>query len=232
MARTSWSTSNYLHITSGLLTAAPLTMACWAFDPLPASAQSLMCISNNASLTNRDLFRLGESASGTVRISAAVADAAAVTQCFTSTVVPSSTWFHACGVWASASDRRSFLNGGGKGTSATSVTPSGVNRTSLGMSENTTINSVFSGTGAIAHAAIWNIALTDAEVLALANGLHPTRMHPESLVAYWPLFGEASPEQNIKSNAGAMVMVGTLTKYATAPAAPRIYMPKHRRVAA
>ncbi|MHC4316732.1 MAG: LamG domain-containing protein, partial [Planctomycetota bacterium] len=41
--------------------------------------------------------------------------------------------------------------------------------------------------GKIAHGFIYNVVLTDAEILRLANGALPTEIRPESLVAYWPL---------------------------------------------
>jgi hypothetical protein len=51
-------------------------------------------------------------------------------------------------------------------------------------------------------------------------------MHPEALVAYWPLFGNNSPENNLKSNSATMSVVGSLSKSAH----PRIYMPKRKLI--
>lgn len=76
----------------------------------------------------------------------------------------------------------------------------------------------------IAEVALWSMALSDADVLALSRGLSPLRMHPEALVAYWPLLGRNSPENNFKSNAAAMSVVGSLSQVAH----PRIIMPRRR----
>ena len=101
----------------------------------------------------------------------------------TSTTRSVNTWFHACSVHASATSHAAFLNGAGKGTSATSVTfPAGMNRTSIN-AWNGGANVGIAGN--IAHAAIWNVALADAEVLELSNGLIPTRIRPQSLISYW-----------------------------------------------
>ncbi len=51
--------------------------------------------------------------------------------------------------------------------------------------------------GFIGHGALWNVALSDAEIASLANpGVSPLRMRRDSLVAYWPLNGQ-SPEIDI-----------------------------------
>ncbi|KKK59939.1 hypothetical protein LCGC14_3029330, partial [marine sediment metagenome] len=39
----------------------------------------------------------------------------------------------------------------------------------------------------IAEVAIWNVALSNAEVALLAKGFSPLLIKPESLVSYWPL---------------------------------------------
>ena len=77
----------------------------------------------------------------------------------------------------------------------------------------TTINSWNAGANAgiagnIAHVGIWNVALTDAEVLSLANGLLPTRVRPQSLISYWACnardLGELDPiSRNDMTNQGS-----------------------------
>jgi hypothetical protein len=110
----------------------------------------------------------------------------------TSTTRPTNTWFHACSVQASATSHAVFLNGAGKGTSATSVTfPTGMNRTSIN-AWNAGANVGIAGN--IAHATIWNVALADAEVLELAGGLIPTRIRPQSIIAYWACDGRDAGE--------------------------------------
>ena len=81
------------------------------------------------------------------------------------------------------------------------------------------------GTGDLAEAAVWNVALTDAEVAALARGIHPFLIRPDALVAYWPILGRYSPEINLKSNSATMAIQGTLSQAAH----PRIFRPPQFR---
>jgi hypothetical protein len=68
---------------------------------------------------------------------------------------------------------------------------------------------------------IWNVALSDQEVASLAGGVHPTRMRPGALVAYWPLWGDESPAPDLHLIGGTrypMTLSGT-TKANHAPVA-------------
>ena len=48
--------------------------------------------------------------------------------------------------------------------------------------------------GDLAEAAMWDVALTDAQVTMLGLGFCPLLVAPEGLVAYWPLLGRFDPE--------------------------------------
>lgn len=95
------------------------------------------------------------------------------------------TWHHACAVATSATDRAAFIDGGSKGTNTTSNSPSGADRVAIGANERLTAGAYFNGR--IAEAAIWSVALTDAEVVALSKGYSPLFIRPGSLVFYSPL---------------------------------------------
>ena len=101
------------------------------------------------------------------------------------------TWTHGCGVFAAASTA-AYINGGNKGNAGTN-TATAPNSTNLGARF---YGGAWSGffPGRLAEAAIWDVALTDAEVVILAKGMSPLLMRPQSLVAYWPLIGRTSPE--------------------------------------
>lgn len=133
------------------------------------------------------------------------------------------TWHHGCAVFASATSRAAYLDGGNKGTNATNHLPSGVNRSFVG-------TRILSGTrafflnGMVAEAGIWDIALSDAEVAALATGLSPLLVRPESLVAYWPLWGSSDPEIDRVGGLG-LAVTG-----ATADAHPRVFNPPSGKI--
>jgi hypothetical protein len=75
--------------------------------------------------------------------------------------------------------------------------------------------------GRLAECAIWNVALTAAEIASLVKAFSPLLIRPASLVAYWPLIGRHDPEICPK---GGFDM--TLTNTPTTAAHPRIIMPR------
>jgi hypothetical protein len=123
----------------------------------------------------------------------------------TSTSCSINVWQSACAVEYSSSNRAIFLNGAGKGTNTTTRAPASVNRTTVGL-----LRGTFAGEGTnglIAHPAIWNAALDDAEVAMLAAGMSPLRVRPQSLVMYLPHLGRNSAEIDIM-NARTLTVTG------------------------
>lgn len=142
----------------------------------------------------------------------------------TSSGFSAGSWQHAAAVFGSSTDRRAFLNGGSKGTNATSVTdPSGLDSVAVGAFAGAHTFPMF---GLIAHAAIWNIALSDAEVAALAAGAHPMMVRPEALVAYWPMFDEHASQIDWVGGV-TLTVAGNPTKAASDP---RIGLPPWQRI--
>lgn len=187
--------------TDAVLSGYPFTMACWAYDDgTSTNYPFLVTCSTSGTTLNTTRLELFLDNTGLVSMAVGAASVAATAARTTN------TWFHACGVCASATSRIAFLNGGNKNTNTVSASfPTGMNRT--------TINSWNAGAnvgiaGNIAHAAIWNVALNDAEVLSLANGLLPTRVRPQSLISYWACnardSGELDPiSRNDMTNQGS-----------------------------
>lgn len=181
-----------LSVDSAAVTGPPFSMACW-FYPTALTADGFLIGVADKDFAARyhGLFCQGSVAGDPLRAhSAQGAGGGAVT----STSITQDVWQHACGVYASTTDRRVFLNGAGKGTDATSVTPTGIDRTCIGRKMGSSPDSPF--TGRIAHAAIWSVALSDAEVAALAGGLNPRRIQSASLVGYWPM-GDSAVDLNL-----------------------------------
>lgn len=111
-------------------------------------------------------------------------------------VSTTNSWQHAAIVVTSATNYSVFRNGGSKatGTTAVSLTPANLNRITLGRAS-FSASDYF--TGQLAHCAVWNVALTDAEIEVLGAGLLPTKVRSASLTAYWSLSGKDSPEIDI-----------------------------------
>ena len=120
-------------------------------------------------------------------------------------------WFNALGLFASTTSRTVYQD-------TTTGTPNTDSRTitteiSIRIGRRATANAF---TGQLAEFAIWNAALTDAEINSLAKGFKPPRIRPQSLLYYVPLVRNV---QEVRSGI-------TFTASANAPvvfAHPRVY---------
>jgi len=165
--------SEYLEITSAILTDPPITFACWAITDTVAVQRCIMGIFGSTQAV--DWFSL-EIAPGVLRALQRVGGQ--VTGRADSSTVPAvDVWEHYCGVFTNATSRAVYLNGGGKGTNTDNlIRAQTVNRTSIGRRSDQSPGQYWSGS--IAKAAIWNAALTDAEVTQLAAGTPPLHGSP------------------------------------------------------
>lgn len=213
MSRRGWSTSNYLLYSSALTgIAMPLTMACWGNTSVTGTLQAMMHIGDVAVGPTQNRWSLtvdtGDAVTATTNTTTGTVSAV------TSTTISASTWFHACAVFTSATSRAAFLNGGGKGTNATSRSPTGIDNFAIGVLYGSSVSQPFgpAGTGDLAWATVWNIALSDADVAILATGIDPRLIHPEAIIGFWPLVGVNSPENNLYSNTEVLSIVGSLSQ--------------------
>lgn len=187
MSYTGWSSTNYVTLGSGLVSAAPLSIACWfkmATVGLAAN-RDLVAIGNSGGQSNRNTFRLNFGFSPD-SINASTSDGGATSAATTATAPGANTWCHAAGVWASAASRSVFINGAGKVSETTSRTPTGITNTFIGRGVGSVPDNLNSG-DIVAEVGVWNVALDDAEVAALAKGTPPALVRPQSLIAYLPL---------------------------------------------
>lgn len=177
--------SQFLEKASAVTNALPVTMACW-FHPATASvAAGLIDIHNSASVNtrNQSFLSLGSGNNVVATSGNNVGNVASATSA--TAFNGAGAWHHACAVFASSSSRAAYLDGAGKGTNATGISPTGVNSTEVGRCGGTVPVQYFDGL--LAEAAVWTAALTDAEVLQLSQGVSPAQIRPQSLAAYWPL---------------------------------------------
>lgn len=186
------SSSTYISIASAVATATPLSIACWFYNYDTVYTDALlMDLHNNASASGLNCFQLmcqGFGSGGGVQ--AVTGDGA--TNEGVSSRTPNNrdwkpfNWTHAAGVFASAASRAVYMNAGDKATGTASITPSGINRTTIGRESQVTPGNYFYGR--IMDVAIWNVALEDAEIAKLAGGVaRPDSIRPESLQLYVPL---------------------------------------------
>ena len=172
--------NQYLKIDQAVAASYPFTMACWFNMPTMAHTHGLMWVGD------KDYSRMYQGMyldAGRVRAySKFLSDGIAIT----TSAAAIDEWHHACAVFSSATLRAAFLDGGSKGTDTRSLAvPAGFDRTALGVFGDQTPSAF--AEGMLAEAAVWNVALTDAEVAVLAAGYCPLFVRSQNLVAYWPL---------------------------------------------
>lgn len=163
----------------------PVSFACWFYADTLTAQRTLVCL--GSSTGGNQFVLLGVSSTGVV----AQSEIGGVVATATSTTAPSTaTWHHAAGVFASSTDRRAYIDGGSKGTNATTnAWPSLVNRTLIAQRRRN--GSYGQGMdGRIAEAAIWNTELSDDDVYSLSRGYRPSLIKPQNLVFYAPMIRE------------------------------------------
>lgn len=216
MARGVFSTANYLVLSSGIITATPLSMSCRVFPTgAISSSQTLMGIFYTAGAAAfPDGWYVGIGSSDTV--TATTADGTGANGSTSTGVVNLTAWNHVGAVFTSATNRVSYLNGVASTASTGNRTPSASpNKTAIGVriEQNNSIPlSEDADTCYIAEVGFWNVALTASEMAILSLGFSPLFISPTSLVAYYPLIrGDASGDElSVKNAAHKMVEQGTL----------------------
>jgi len=172
--------------TTPIAGAPPFTMACWFRPGDDTTLGTLMAVADSSAVSNQfhALLLAGtEPGDPVMAWSYGTGNGFALS----SSGVTLGTWHHACGVWTATNNRAVLLDGGSKGTNATASTATGLEWISAGDTwRGTAPQHSYYFTGNIAEMAMWDVALTDAEVAVLAAGYSPIFVRPQNLVAYWP----------------------------------------------
>jgi hypothetical protein len=198
------------------VTAAPVTLSAWVRAATgTGNNRVVMGVFDTGAAT--DYFYLMLDASD--KVTSVINGASTDISTSTSGAHANNTWCHVCAVFVSNLLRYVYLDGADKQQTTNDRTPSGLDTTAIGARKVNAITRYFQGD--IAEPAIWNVALDDAEVAALARGFAPPLIRPASLVAYWPLLGNDSPELDRGKNSYSLTLTNTPTKADH----PRIYYP-------
>lgn len=196
-------------------------MSIWAYPtaaPASLSAKALV-LQSSATASNTNQFALYVDTSSKMNFGHAGGTLIGIPSVAS---VNLNAWNHFGGVEFSATSIRGYLNGVGRLGGTSSQVPSGIDSTVVGVDYATGPSVTRPFIGALAEAAVWNVALTDADMLALNAGVSPLKIRPDALVFYAPLFGRNSPENDVKSNARALAVTGSLPLQAH----PRIFRPR------
>ena len=174
------------------ITGYPLTMACWFRTTNLTTDQLLIMLSNASGSHYFTLAFNGPTAGDPISVAASAGTPASVGS---TTGVLANTWYHACGVFASATSRTVYLNGGSSATSTTSVAPTGITNGNFG----SFLSAFVFLPGQMANVGIWNAALTQDEVISLVRGVACSKIRPQSLNLYAPLIRNLQDTKNGRS---------------------------------
>lgn len=185
------STPDYLAAGSAPATAAPLTLACWV---RPTSTSLDMCpISVGSSSLATNYFIIGMRRSGiandsnTIWALAADASTPGGQSTRTTTTFSAGDWIHVAAVFTSSTVRKVYIAGVSEArvNQAGAVSPV-VNAAAIGAIMAPTPFWGFEGD--IAEAGIWNVALSDSEIAALAKwGRFARTVRPGALASSQPM---------------------------------------------
>lgn len=193
MARAFDQTPKYGTNANGIVTAAPFSMSAWCRPTGTTADRYIVTVGDTASDNeNMGLYMIAT----TNKIRAFSRSGGSSSEAESSAGASSGSWAHAGGVWSAANSRAAYLDGANKGTNAVSVTPTSIDTCRVGILARSSITSTLCFVGDLAEVAIWSAALDDAEMAALGKGFCPQLIRPQSLVAYWPILGNLSPEQD------------------------------------
>jgi len=176
------SLEQYLKTTTVGVTTKPITITAWVKSFDLDNYQGIFSITNNS---NEFLssWLAGAVAGDPV---AALEYATAWKRARSSNGYSKGVWTHIACVFYSSTDRRVYINGGGKivNTDNQNVNFSLFDQILIGTYK--TVTSAYFG-GKIAHVSIWSTDLSDAQIVSLAGGTNPQDVELASLEAYWPL---------------------------------------------
>jgi hypothetical protein len=203
MARTFNPTgSKYSQRTGCPVSAPPYTLACWA-NPTASNTGALVGFASSNGLTVEQMFFNATSTKLYFSGASSIAGPA----------MTLNTWQHCAAVLSSTTSVAIYVNGGTAITGNPS-TGAGYNFTGVGCWYESTDGPSNIFTGSIAEVGIWNVALTAAEIAALATGVQPRYVRPGSLVAYYPLWGlsGSSTEPDLSGSANNLTLTGSPTQ--------------------
>lgn len=212
MARDFNGSTGYLVRTNSPITGYPFSMGGWVKFDTAAASQSFLSLDDAGFGTER--FVVGHNGGGaSVKFRClAVNSAGSAGIAVGATTVSTGTWYHVMGVFRSTTDRELYVNGVSDATNTTSIAPAFGNivRVRVGATAVTVSGVIQFWDGPVGECGVWNVTLSVAEISALARGVNPIRVRPSALVAYVPVHGVSSPEND-------MVNTGTYTVNGTAP---------------
>ena len=187
MARDYPTVNDWLNLSSAPVTASPLTLATW-IKTVDTTSRGHFSICDGTNNNNRWTI---ENFNDKARMVVRSTQGSSATTGNTLTI---GAWDHICAINASSTSHRIVLNAdfGNDETSTADREPSGVIDIVVG---GRTDQSAGGSISSMAESAIWNVALVDDEIEALAAGVSPDQIRPHSLVFYLKQIRDADVDQ-------------------------------------
>tara|TARA_R100000808_G_scaffold19446_1_gene42184 strand:+ start:2198 stop:3010 length:813 start_codon:yes stop_codon:yes gene_type:complete len=186
MARQFNGSSQYYTASSAPISAVPYSFGAWVRLDAAASGVDDCMMLGDASSSSYEALQFNTS-NGKVRLRTFAGGGSNLGGALYDTDV----WHHVFMVAAATDDRALYLDGGGKVTKSTDKTVT-MGEMSVGVRTISSTTNYFQGR--IEHAVVYDAALTDDEVAALASGVNPLLVRGGNLVGYWPLWGQHAAE--------------------------------------
>ena len=182
--------SQYFSTTSTPVTGLPCTLACWFTTESTGVNNTLISLQDSNS-SSRILLSNNGNVNPKVASQAVMFDASDsfgyIGVNFSPYVV--NAWYHAAGVFTSATDIGAFFNGSnGSLVTRPPIVASGIDQILIGAAASPSLDRYHGGK--LAEVGIWNAALTADEIASLAKGITCDKIRPQSLVFYAPLVRE------------------------------------------
>ena len=197
-------TDNYYSRVDGTITADPVTLACWFYPTALTAEMTLIALSPNSASNGYALKCMGAVAGDPI-----YAQKDLVTTGNAVALGPDGTanvWYHAAGVFTSTLSRKAYFNGTAGAEETTEVVDGTIAYQAVGVTCRSTIENPI--VGYVAEAAVWNVALTDADILELAGGKSALLVKPDNLIRYWPLLGILNDEPDYSGLEKDMTLTG------------------------
>jgi hypothetical protein len=177
-------TTDYIETASAIVTTAPVTLAGWFNSDSATANQTIVSITNTGGQERFVLTAAGAVTGDPVRATTVAGNNGSSAD--SATGYSANTWHHAAGVFASSTSRIAYIDGVGGTAETTSRTPGTMNTTRIGVTVGGGSRTGYMN-GRLAEIAIWNVALNDDEIMALAKGYRPSLIRPASLRLYVPV---------------------------------------------
>ena len=180
------------------VTTYPCTISAWYKPANTTSNHSIVYLGSTTDARRLLLYRTRSLDGNVMRASSIPDGGGSGSDATGSTAITDTTrWYHVAAVFASSTSRKVYVDGVIEATDTTAIATTSLNRYAIGARGSPVPTWGLYSNAKIAEVAVWNIALTDAEVLQLAKGAKPQWIQPTALRSYIPLHTGLSPELDL-----------------------------------